>query len=321
MSAHSATAARAPGAQEEFARDVTAGLARPVKAISAKYLYDEAGSALFDRICATPEYYPTRTEEGILRARATEIAALTGQNATLVEFGSGTSKKTRILLDTLGELHCYVPIDVAGDFLAASCTALRAQYPRLRVVPVCADYMQLAALPHAARLPAPLLGFFPGSTIGNLMPGEALQFLRNAAALLGGKGNFLVGVDTVKSQAQLDAAYNDAQGVTAQFSLNLLARINRELDGDFERDHFRHVAFFNPAASRIEIYLESQRAQQVRVAGKSFAFARGERIHTEYSYKYSVDSFQRLARASGWQAAQAWTDAEGLFSVHLLQLA
>ena len=310
---------------DPFRQDVLAGLSRPAKAIPAKWLYDARGSALFDEICRTPEYYPTRTEEGILRRHGAEMAAAIGPAATLVEFGSGSSTKTRILLDALrdahgAEAHAYVPIDISGEHLGEACRSLAAERPGLAIMPVAADYMALTALPFGTRPPQPPTGFFPGSTIGNLTPPEARQFLTQAARLLGAGGKLLIGVDLVKDTAVLNAAYDDAAGVTAAFSLNLLARINRELGGDFDLDGFRHVAFFNEAASRIEIYLESLKAQQVRIAGRKFSFAPGERIHTEYSYKYTVDGFRELARAAGWRSAAVWTDPAPLFSLHLLHI-
>jgi dimethylhistidine N-methyltransferase len=316
------TAATAVGLIDPFCRDVMNGLAGPAKAIPAKWLYDARGSELFDEICRTPEYYPTRTEEGILRRNGPAMARAIGPNATLVEFGSGSSTKTRTLLDsiieTVGPLHAYVPIDISADYLHAACATLAAERPGLRIVPVAADYTELAALPLGERPPASPTGFFPGSTIGNLTPPEARQFLTHAGRLLGNGGKLLIGVDLVKEKAILDAAYDDAAGVTAAFSLNLLTRINRELGANFDTDRFRHVAFFNPTASRIEIYIESLVAQRVRVCDRIVDFAAGERIHTEYSYKYTVESFQTLAFSAAWRPQGCWLDPDRLFSVHLL---
>lgn len=301
-----------------FATDVRKGLSLPRKALPPKWLYDARGSALFDRICELPEYYLTRTETGILRARAEELATLMGQGATLVEFGSGSSTKTRILLDAAaGGLAAYVPIDVSRDYLRQANARLASDYPALRVQAVVADYMELERLPMIAD-GGRRIGFFPGSTIGNLTPSEARAFLRRAARLLGPGGALIVGVDLIKEKDVLDRAYDDSAGVTAAFTLNLLDRINRELAGDFERIFFRHVAFYAPAASRIEIYLESTKAQAARAAGGTFAFRRDERIHVEYSYKYSLGGFRALAHAAGLTPDRAWTDRDDLFSVHVL---
>lgn len=304
--------------QARFAADVRKGLSMPHKALPPKYLYDARGAALFDQICGLPEYYLTRTETGILRARAGEIAALVGPHATLVEFGSGSSTKTRILLDAIGDLAAYVPIDVSRDYLRQSGARLAADYPALPVHAVVGDYMELERLPLVGG--GRRVGFFPGSTIGNLTPSEARRFLRRAARLLGSGGALIVGADLVKEKDVLDRAYDDSAGVTAEFTLNLLDRINRELEGDFDRSFFRHVAFYNPEASRVELYLESTEAQVAHAAHDAFVFRRDERIHVEYSYKYSVDGFRALAHASGLTSAQVWTDPDHLFSVHFLDI-
>jgi len=296
------------------------GLAQPRKAIPAKYLYDAQGSALFDAICEAPEYYPTRTEFAILHARAGAIAALVGPGAALVEFGGGSCVKARILLDALEAPAAYVPVDVSGAHLERAAAALAADYPQLPVVAVCADYMRPFRLPAVAQAAAKRVGFFPGSTIGNLRPEEARAFLVHAARLLGRPGGELVvGVDLKNSPAVLHAAYNDAAGVTAAFSQNLLARMNRELDADFDLGRFAHDAFYNAARGRIEIYLRSLAEQSVTVAGRRVRFAEGERIHTEYSYKYTVEEFRALAAEAGFSAVESWTDPAKLFAVHYLR--
>jgi dimethylhistidine N-methyltransferase len=308
------------GEGDEFRQAVLHGLAQPRKAIAAKFLYDAQGSALFDAICELPEYYPTRTEFSILRAHAADMAALAGRGAALVEFGGGSCQKARILLDALETPACYVPVDVSGEHLEKAASDLAAEYPQLVVVAVCADYMSPFRLPAAAQSAAKRVGFFPGSTIGNLQPEEARAFLGHAARLLGRPGGeLIVGVDLKKDPALLHAAYNDAAGVTAAFSRNLLARMNRELGADFALERFAHDAFYNAARGRIEIYLRSLAEQVVTVAGRRIRFGAGERIHTEYSYKYGVDEFRALAEAAGFEPIETWLDPDRLFSVHYLR--
>lgn len=302
-----------------FLDDVLAGLGGKPKALSPKYFYDARGCELFEAICELPEYYPTRTELALMRDCAADMAAHLGEGGLLIEFGSGASVKTEVLLRTLRPA-AYVPIDIAMDALQASTARLAAGFPQLPILAVCADYMQPLRVPELARIKAPRrVIYFPGSTIGNLTPAEAQEFLGRARELAGRDGAMLIGVDLKKDSGLLHAAYNDAQGVTAEFNLNLLRRINRELAADFDLDQFRHVAFYNPAAGRIEMHLESLREQTVTISGRSFVFGAGERMHTENSCKYSVAEFQRLAQASGFRPAQVWVDAERLFAVHLLQ--
>ena len=304
-------------AVEEFRAAVLGGLSGPQKRIPAKFFYDAEGSRLFEEICGLAEYYPTRTEVGILRRSGGEIAAAIGPDATLVEFGSGSSVKIRSLLDALTSLAAYVPIDISRDHLVATARAVADDYERLAVVPVCADYSGPVVLP--PDLPrGRLTGFFPGSSIGNFAPTQAAAFLKQVARLLGPGGGLLIGVDLQKDAAILNAAYNDGLGVTAAFNLNLLARINRELDGDFALDGFDHRACYNAARACIEMHLISNRHQTVTVAGRAFEFQQGETIHTEDSHKYTVESFHALAAAAGWQAESVWTDADRLFSVHYL---
>jgi dimethylhistidine N-methyltransferase len=304
-------------AVEEFRAAVLGGLSGPQKRLPAKFFYDAEGSRLFDGICDLPEYYPTRTEIGILRDNAGEIAGAIGPDATLVEFGSGSSVKIRTLLDALSSLAAYVPIDISRDHLVAAARALAADYEGLAVVPVCADYSGPVVLP--PNLPrGRLTGFFPGSTIGNFAPTQAAAFLKQVAKLLGPGSGLLIGVDLQKDAGILHAAYNDSRGVTAEFNINLLARINRELEGDFALDGFDHHACFNAARACIEMHLVSNRHQKATVAGRTFEFQHGETIHTEDSHKYTVESFHALAAAAGWRAETVWTDPDRLFSVHYL---
>lgn len=300
--------------REEFRAAVFDGLSNRPRAIPARFLYDARGSALFDEICELPEYYLTRTETRILAERAPEIARLAGPGCALVEFGSGSSIKSRLLLDAMSDLAVYAPIDISRQHLDQSAARLRRDYPHLRVEPVCADYMSLRALPPIAQ-GARRLGFFPGSTIGNLEPHEATAFLRRARALLGEEGALILGVDLRKDARQLHDAYNDSAGVTAAFTLNLLRRMNRELDATFDLSSFAHEAFYNPDEGRIEIYFRSLAAQTVRIGGRSFAFDKGERVHTEYSYKYDTPGIEALARSGGFRVAEIWTDDERRFAV------
>jgi L-histidine Nalpha-methyltransferase len=310
------TPARTRPPLSDFARDVIAGLDARPKWLSAKYFYDDHGSALFEQITVLPEYYPTRTELGILADRARDIARLIPSGAALVEFGSGSTVKARIVLGAAA-VAAYVPVDISAGFLNSEAEQLKRDLPRLQILPVAADFTKPFELPAAVRA-RPLVGFFPGSTIGNFEPTEAAKFLEHAARLLGRGAHFIVGIDLVKDPAVLNAAYNDAAGVTAAFNLNLLARMNRELGGDFDPDGFCHRAFFNPAKSRIEMHLESLAAQTVHVCGRAVAFSAGETIHTESSYKYTVEGFRALAAKAGWSPLTTWTDEAGYFSVHAL---
>jgi dimethylhistidine N-methyltransferase len=302
---------------QEFRRAVLAGLSRQPRAIPAKFLYDARGSALFDEICELPEYYLTRTETAILRERAHDIARLAGSGVALVEFGSGSSVKSRLLLDAMPDLAVYAPIDISRQHLHEQAALLRRDYPKLPVEPVFGDYMALRALPGLAK-DAPRLGFFPGSTIGNLEPEEATAFLRNARSLLGRDGALVLGADLRKDAQVLHDAYNDAAGVTAAFTVNLLARMNRELGGTFDIEAFAHDASYNIELGRIEIFFRSLREQSAMVGGRRFAFAAGERIHTEYSYKYDVHGIEALARSGGFKIGELWTDKDRLFAVSYL---
>jgi dimethylhistidine N-methyltransferase len=311
------TAASARLQVSHFARDAITGLTAARKTLPAKYFYDDRGSALFEAITTLPEYYPTRTELGILEARAGEIAALMPHGAALIELGSGSTTKARILLRRRA-IAAYVPVDISAGFLKREAARLRRDLPWLRIVPVAADFTKPFELPAEVRA-RPHVGFFPGSTIGNFEPADAAEFLRHAGRLLGSGAQLIVGVDLVKDTAVLNAAYNDAAGVTAAFNLNLLRRMNDELGADFDLDAFRHAAFFNRAESRIEMHLVSRGAQEVHLAERTIAFGRGETIHTESSYKYTTESFHALAAAAGWSPLAVWTDAQKYFSVHALR--
>ena len=305
-------------AQQSFRDEVLVGLAKPQKQIPAKFFYDSRGCELFDAICELPEYYLTPTETAMMQQSAAEMAQLLGRGCLLIEYGSGTSRKTRILLERLHP-PAYMPIDIACEQLRASSRDLAQAFPGMQVIAVCADYSEPIELP-ACVLPGlkRRVIYFPGSTIGNFTKAETVVFLRRALRVVGPGGAMLVGVDLKKPQARLDAAYNDSRGVTAEFNLNLLARINRELKGDFRLENFRHRAFYNAGEGRIEMHLESLVAQHVAIQGRSFGFSAGETIHTENSYKYSLDEFQQLARQAGFEPSCAWTDAQQLFSVHYL---
>jgi L-histidine Nalpha-methyltransferase len=304
---------------DDFAAAVLAGFARRPRSIPCRFFYDARGSELFEEITKLDEYYPTRTETTLLEAHRAEIAALVGPGRVVVEFGSGSSRKTSLLLGALGKVPAYVPIDIAAESLKEAAEWLSGQHEGLTILPLISDFTATRALPPVARRKK-RLGFFSGSTIGNLTHKEAASFLANAARLLGTGSAFLVGVDLKKSVSILLPAYDDSKGVTAAFNLNLLARINRELGGNFNLKRFAHEAVYNEEAGRIEIYVKSLTEQIVRVKGRSFAFAAGERIHTENSHKYTVAEFQALAGVSGWRPVKAWTDEANLFSLHLLRL-
>lgn len=301
-----------------FRREVISGLSRSRKELSPKYFYDARGCELFDAICELPEYYPTRTEMYMMQVHAAEMASQLGAQSILIEYGSGNSRKTRVLIAAL-EPVAYVPIDIAGAQLRDSAAALCSAFPGLKVVAVCADYSRPLTLPEIDAISARRrVIYFPGSTIGNFTVDEALGFLKNARTLAGAGGAMLIGVDLKKDHAVLDAAYNDARGVTAEFNLNLLRRINRELGADFNLAAFRHHAFYNAEAGRIEMHLQSLCEQQVVIDGNAFSFSEGETIHTENSYKYSADEFSRLAAQAGFETVHCWIDPQQLFSVHYL---
>ena len=301
----------------EFAQDMMRALASRPRSISPKYFYDEQGSHLFDRICELPEYYPTRTEVGILADKAGEIAAQMGPRAEIVEFGAGSLRKVRLLLDAMDSPARYLPIDISGEHLARSAAALQRDYPGLDVQPVVADYTQRLLLPATLPGAGRRVGFFPGSTIGNFTPAEALHFLQVAGQVLRG-GALLLGADLVKDPAVLHAAYNDSQGVTAAFNLNLLARANRELGTRFVLEHFAHSAFYNAPLQRIEMHLVSRRRQKIALGGECYEIDEGETLHTENSHKFTVEGLRALAVRAGFRPGPVWTDDAQLFSVHWL---
>lgn len=292
-------------ARNGFAADVISGLSARHKRLSPKYFYDATGSRLFEEICRTDEYYVTRSESVLLRNVAAEIAAGIPDGAALVEFGSGESAKTRLLLDAAPQLSAYVPIDISADALYEASAKLAREYPRLDVAPVVADFTGYFRLPAVAD-ERPRIGFFPGSTIGNFDRDGAVRFLRSVRQRLGMHAALLVGVDLIKDPPTLIAAYDDSHGVTARFNKNILARINRELDGDFDLDDFDHLALWNAAHSRIEMHLVSRKDQIVNAAGNTFAFRKGDLLHTENSHKFSVAMFTRLAAEAGWTANKIW---------------
>jgi dimethylhistidine N-methyltransferase len=307
-----------PG-RDRFLAEALAGLRRRRKRLPCKYFYDVAGSRLFDEICTLDEYYLTRSELAIMHRHAGEMAQAIGPNAALVEYGSGSSTKTRVLLDHLESPAAYVPIDISGEHLSDSAHALSLAYPALDVLPVCADYTTRFHLPEPARPAERRVVYFPGSTIGNFEPRDALTFLRRVARVCGPGGGLLIGVDLKKDPALLHAAYNDGRGVTAAFNLNLLARMNRELGADFDvPGGFHHYAFYNPRRGRIEMHLVSRRVQRVHVGEEAVEFEEGESIFTESSYKYAISDFARVADAAGFTTGRVWTDADRRFSVHYM---
>jgi dimethylhistidine N-methyltransferase len=303
-----------------FERDVVAGLRRSPKSLSCKYFYDAKGTELFDRICNLDVYYLTRTELDIMQRHAREMALLFGRHARLVELGSGSSTKTRILLDHARDLSAYVPVDISREYLARAAAGLGRDYPDLCVTPVCADYTRPFHLPNDAGEASRTVVYFPGSTVGNFLPAEARGFLRVIANLAGPGGSLLIGVDVKKDARVIEAAYDDAEGVTAAFNMNLLTRINRELGGNFNLRNFHHRAFYDAELGRIEMQLVSRARQTVRVAGTTFEFAEGEAITTEYSYKYAPSEFGELAESAGFVVRRIWTDEKELFSVQYLTL-
>jgi len=304
-------------ADPQFRADVLAGLERRPRAIPARWFYDRRGSELFEAITGLPEYYPTRTETAILERACPEVAAITGDGRAVVEFGSGSSTKTPILLRALAP-SAYVPIDISGEFLRHSTRALAAAFPDLLVLPFEADFMRPLALPRTIA-GAAKLGFFPGSTIGNMTPLAAVDLLRAMRTSLGEGAQLLIGMDRIKDAATLVAAYDDAAGVTAAFNLNLLERINRELAGTVPVEAFRHRAVWNDDRARIEMHLEATRDVAFTVAGRAFAMAAGETIHTENSHKYGPREARILLRAGGWTPIAEWSDEADRFALILAE--
>lgn len=305
--------------EERLLDVVQAGLSRSPRRLPCALFYDAEGSRLFDEICTLPEYYVPRVEAGLLRERGPEIARRAGPGVEVVELGCGSAHKTDLLLDALERPSAYLALDVSREPLLAATRRIAAARRGLEVWAICADYTQPFSLPDRGA-GAKRLAFFPGSTIGNFDPEQARRFLGLVARLVGPGGDLLIGADLPKDKAVLDRAYDDARGVTAAFNKNILARINRELGADFDLDAFDHLAFFDPARSRVEMHLVSLKDQVAHVGGQEHAFTRGERIHTESSYKYDVEPFRRLAADAGFGALDCWTDAERMFSMHYLRV-
>lgn len=298
----------------DFAGALLAGLTKVNKSIPCRFLYDAHGSRLFEEITRQPEYYPTRTEIAILQSCAHEIARDCPRHADLVEFGSGSSLKTEILLGALGELHSYVPIDISRDALRDAKARLQRRFPALSIKPIVTDF----AKPLVLESQRARIGFFPGSTIGNLEPRAAVELLKSMRLALAPDGRLIIGADLRKDSRQLLAAYDDKAGFTAAFNRNVLAHANRALGTGFKLENFEHVVTYNQTLGRIDMYLVSIRAHTVHVLGHDIHFRKGERIHTEHAHKYSLKSFQRMARNAGWRPVRFWTDAGNLFSVHEL---
>ena len=303
----------------QFMQDMQAALSQSPKSISPKYFYDQAGSALFDRICELPEYYPTRTELSILQTHAADMAKHMGEHADIIEFGAGSLQKIRLLLNAATKPARFVPMDISGPHLQAASVSLQKEFPALQIQPMVGDYTSDWQLPAALPQAGKRVAFFPGSTIGNFSPAQALSFFHNCAQHLAG-GALLLGVDLIKSPNVLHAAYNDAQGVTAAFNLNLLARANRELGCDFDLSQFAHSAFYNAPLQRIEMHLLSLKAQTVHLNGQAYAFHEGETLHTEYSHKFTIAGVQQAAQSAGLQAGPVWTDPQHLFGLLWLDI-
>jgi dimethylhistidine N-methyltransferase len=317
MTGESLTAPQQVSATElsDFLTDVIAGLSSNPRTLPCKYFYDARGAALFQKICELPEYYVTRTEIDILERNRADIASQLGPNIELIGLGTGAGTKTRILIEALESPAVYIPVDISDKQLRESTALFRKVFPKLEILPVCADYLQPVVLPSTRHKPARNVVYFPGSTIGNFEPDEALQFLGRVANVCRDNGGLLIGVDLKKKQDVLEAAYNDRAGVTAQFNLNLLARVNRELGADFDLECWRHRAIYNSDAGRIEMHLISDIDQFVHIDQHKFHFRRGEKIITEFSYKYSPDEFAALAGKAGFDFVRMWTDAEHLFGI------
>lgn len=304
---------------QDFLQDVIEGLSAPRKFLASKYFYDEIGSKLFDQICELPEYYLTRCELEIMDRYSGEIADQIGAQVRLIEFGSGSSRKTRLLLDALDDPVAYVPIDVSAEHLFTTAKDLKASYPDVDILPLVADFTTEYELPNSQRTPSHSALYFPGSTIGNFSTGEAGQILSRMAELMGHQGGIVLGIDLHKDSDTLNAAYNDRQGVTAQFNLNLLHRINRELDGSFEVENFAHRSVYNESNYRIETSIVSLVSQAATVGDREFDFEAGEEIHTENSHKYIIEDFAEFARGFGFDLHKSWTDEKGYFAVlHLV---
>ncbi|MCK5770667.1 L-histidine N(alpha)-methyltransferase [Algiphilus sp.] len=319
MSGGDAAIATESAVADDFAGDVVRGLSQPVKRIPSKYLYDARGSELFEAICEQPEYYPTRTELAILDDHRHAIAAAVGSRPLVLEYGSGSGIKTRLLLDALDDPVAYVPVEISASALDESVADLAVRFPDVEMLPLCADFTRPLRLPVAAREPASVLVFFPGSTLGNFATDDAVALLTVMRGEIGDAGAALVGIDLQKDRATVEAAYNDAAGVTAAFTLNLLARMNRELDADFDPARFHHRARYNALAGRIETHIVSDADQRVSVAGRRFDFGAGEGVLVEYSCKYSHQGFADMAARAGLAVTQSWTDGDERFALQLLR--
>lgn len=305
-------------ASQKNLHDIVDGLSQPQKTLSPKFFYDERGSELFDLITKLPEYYPTATEMAILERNIEEIARLIGPQASIIEFGAGSSYKIRFLLQHLHEPAVYVPVDISKDFLQSAAEDLAADVPDIEIIPVAADFTKPFDLPSPRIMPKRNIVFFPGSTIGNFTPDAALDLLEVMYQEAGEDGGLLIGVDLRKDPAVLEAAYNDSDGITAQFNLNMLTHLNREFDATFDVDRFRHEAVYNATAGRIEMYLVSLADQAFSVSGHDFIMEKGERILTEHSWKYSLEAFANLAARAGFSVERVWTDEKRYFSVQYL---
>jgi len=306
-------------AEDDFLGDVVAGLSASRKTLPCKFFYDEVGSRIFDQICVMPEYYPTRTETALMRAKAAEMSAAIGPKAQVLEYGCGSIEKVRVLLDAMDDPASYIAVDISREHLRMAAETLAQDYPSIQVHAICTDFSQPFDVP-PSQPDQRRVAFFPGSTIGNFEPSAAREFLLRIAAHVGPGGGLLIGADRKKDEAILHAAYNDGAGVTAAFNLNLLTRINAELGGNFDADAFRHEALYNAVDGRIEMHLVSLRDQIVQVGDRQFSFAEDETIHTENSHKYEIEEFQALAGEAGFISKAVWSDADDLFSVHYVEV-
>jgi dimethylhistidine N-methyltransferase len=308
--------------RKEFLSDVLIGLIGRPKSLPCKYFYDERGSDLFRQICELPEYYPTRIETALLMDCADAISAAIGPRCRLIEYGTGSSEKMRILLDALELPSAFISVDISREHLLQTTSALARDYPEVEVHAVCADFTKSFVVPHSTKtLVGKTIAFFPGSSLGNFHRREAIEFLMNVANVVGQNGGLVIGIDLKKDVNILNAAYRDSAGVTAAFNLNLLVRINNELGGTFDVDTFKHHAFYNEEKGRIEMHIVSLKEQKVSIGDKEIHFRDGETIHTENSYKYDIDEFQDLASEAGFISAQVWRDPNHLFSVHYFETA
>ncbi|MEW4451500.1 L-histidine N(alpha)-methyltransferase [Bremerella sp. JC817] len=318
---HHSTTLNRSSARDTFLEDALSGLRNQPKQLPCKYFYDQRGSRLFDAICETDDYYVTRTETSIMQHHADEMGECLGRDVMLIEFGSGSSLKTRFLLDHLLDPAAYVPVDISREHLHSSADRIRSEYTDLEVLPVCADFTRPFSLPSSDRPASHQAVYFPGSTIGNFQPAEAQKLLSNIAQLCGQQGGLLIGIDLKKDPEVLEKAYNDSDGVTAEFNLNLLRRMRNELDAKIDLNAFDHHAFYNPAKSRVEMHLRSRIDQAIHLGDESVRLKAGELIHTENSHKYSIDGFAKMASEVGWTLRRSWTDANRYFAVlHLVVL-